>query len=152
MVGLPTETLEDIIGLGDLIIDCGFCNFLCNYYGYSPKHPLSIYEQLSDGVKEMHLAYLIRYIKKNFDTKFEATYYLHMQHESIEDRSKRSVVRALEKLKENQQYSHARLLRITNEYFCGNDVSVRSKKETVLTSDEIEKEYDRIILQKKRCS
>lgn len=151
MIGLPTEELEDIIALGDLIMECSFSYFHCNYYGYSPKHPIAIYEQLSDGVKEMHLAYLIRYIKKNFNIK-EAKNILVMRHESIEDKSKRSVVRGLERLKESQQYSHARLTRITKEHFIGNDISVRSKGDDDLTSEEIEKEIDRIILQKKRCS
>ncbi len=63
MIGLPTEELADIMSLGDLLISCDIDFVHCNYYGYVDKQPLAIYHQLSDQVKQMHLKYLINYIK-----------------------------------------------------------------------------------------
>lgn len=149
MVGLPTETIEDIIALGDLILECGFRAFLCNYYVYSPKHPIAQYDQLNDRVKELHLKYLIRYLKKNFNEKYKATDILVMDHELIEDKSKRSVVRALEKLNLEQKYNKAKLLRSTFEYFIGYDFSLKSEWE--LSYEQMKEEIRRVVLAKKRC-
>lgn len=150
MIGLPTETIEDILALGDLILECGFGYFHCNYYEYSPKHPIARYEQLNDQIRELHLRYLIRYIKKNFDEKYKAKYVLKMRHESIKDKGKRSVMRELEELKERQKYRKARQLMVTNEYFVGDDISIRSSKNS-LSYDGMKNETKRIILAKKKC-
>lgn len=131
-------------------MECGFGYFHCNYYGYSPKHPLARYEQLNDQVRELHLRYLIRYIKKNFDEKYKAKYVLKMRHESIKDKGKRSVMRELEELKERQKYRKARQLMVTNEYFVGDDISIRSSKNN-LSYDGMKNETKRIILAKKKC-
>lgn len=151
MIGLPTETIDDVLALGDLVLECNFGYFHCNYYGYSPKHPLAKYEQLSEQVRELHLKYLIRYIKKNFGEKYSNEYVLKMHHESIEDRSKRSVIRELAKDKELQRYHKPKLLRVTNEFFIGDDISIKSEKEE-LSGEEMKEEVKRIVLAKKKCS
>lgn len=145
MVGLPTEELIDIISLGNLLIECDIDFVYCNYYGYVDKHPLAAYPQLSEQVKKLHLKYLINYIKKHYNKENILTLY----HESFFDSSKRSVVRKLEKLEEEQSNTKGRIwYDVTYEHFMGNDIVVKSHNEN-MTDEEFDKEIDRIVKQKK---
>lgn len=63
MVGLPTEGLDDILQLADLICETAPNFVRCNYYGLAPGHPLAQYPQLADKVKEYHLKMLVKFIK-----------------------------------------------------------------------------------------
>lgn len=144
MLGLPTEEISDILSLGQLIIDCKIDYLHCNYYGFSPKHPLAQYEQVNERVRELHLAYLIQYLKKNYNRPS----LFKMRHERIEDTSKRSVVRELEKIKEQQKHVKPRILRIQYEYFFGHEIVVKSKDRT-LSGEELKKELKRVVKQKR---
>ncbi len=145
MIGLPTEELADIISLGDLLMECDIDFVHCNYYGYVDKHPLAAYPQLSEQVKKMHLKYLINYIKKNYDNDYILTLY----HESFYDSSKRSVVRKLENIKKEQKYTKGRIwYDSTYEYFMGDDIVVKSHDENI-SDEELEKEVERIVKQRK---
>ncbi len=63
MIGLPTEGLDDVLQLADLICEAAPNSVRCNYYGLAPGHPLAQYPQLSDKVKEYHLKQLVKFIK-----------------------------------------------------------------------------------------
>lgn len=146
MIGLPTETLEDVMKLGDLILECDADQIQCNYYGYSPKHTLAKYEQLPPKIKELHLAYLINYIKKNYNKNYVTNFC----HESFIDPSKRSVYRNLQKLEEDQKHHLARLLYSnTYVYFCGHNICVKSHQ-PYTSQEEFEKDFIKVILQRKR--
>lgn len=149
IVGLPTEELIDMIELSDLIIKCKVNYVHCNYYGFSPKHPIACYPQIDDNVRQLHLSYLIRLLKKNYN----GNRILEMQHEKIEDKSKRSVIRENEKLKMAQQYSLPRLLNVVYENFIGHDISIREKEaEGIKDWDDFEKKVKAIVKQKKLTS
>lgn len=120
MIGLPTEGLEDILELSDLIIKCKVRYVHCNTYGYSPKHPIASLPQVSRQLRDAHLSYLIKLLKKNYDNE----YVLEMRYEKIDDTSKRKVNRQLERLKQMQEYSLPRLLRVAYAYFVGDDIVV----------------------------
>lgn len=145
MVGLPTEGLGDIESLGNLLMDCDINFIECNYYGYSPKHPLAVYPQLSPQLKEYHLKYLINYLKKHYDKEK----LLILRHETFYDSSKRSVVKKLEKIAENQKRCKGRIwYGETYEYFCGDDNIIKSDHE-IINQEELENEYFKVILQKR---
>lgn len=144
MIGLPTESLSDIEELGNLLMSCDIDLVHCNYYGYVDKHPLSIYPQLSQKLKEYHLKYLINYIKKHYNKEKILT----LRHETFYDSSKRSVVRELEQIKKEQKYTKGRILYgDTYEYFCGDDIVVKSPQE-ITSQDKFEEEYDKVVRQK----
>lgn len=134
MVGLPTEELEDMIELADLIIKCQVNYVHCNYYGHSPKNHLAVYPQLSDNLRELHLAYLIKLLKKNYNNEWILT----MRHEKISNKSKRSVVRKLERLKEKQKYCLPRLLDVVYENFVGCNMSIKEKDNVLKIDDDFE--------------
>lgn len=145
MVGLPTEELSDIISLGDLLMDCDIDFVQCNYYGYVAKHPLAAYPQLSKQVKIMHLKFLVNYIKKNY----KGDNVLTMLHESFYDSSKRSVVRRLENIKKEQKHTKGRIwYDATYEQFMGDDIVVKTNEEYV-PLEQLEKEAERIVKQRK---
>lgn len=141
MVGLPTEELEDILELADLILKCNVNQVLCNYYGHCSKNPLDIYPQLNERVRELHLSYLIRLLKRNFNNDFV----LSMNHEVIENRSKRKNVRKYEELMNDQKLSFAKLHRVVNERFLGNDISFRDNNRFAPHSEEIESNLKRVL-------
>lgn len=147
MVGLPTEGIEDILALGDLIIKCHINYVLANYYGYSPRHFLAKYTQLSEKVRELHLAYLIKYLKENYKLENNNNLILRMRHETIENKSKRSVHRALVALAEDQRYSLPRLLRETHENFIGYNISIKG---TIEDEEHAIREANRIALAQRR--
>jgi len=145
MIGLPTEELVDIISLGDLLMECNIDFVHCNYYGYVDKHPLAIYPQLSEQVKKLHLKYLINYIKKHYDKENILT----LCHESFFDSSKRSVARKLEKIAKKQCHTKGRIwYDVTYEHFIGNDIVVKTHSENLI-DEELDKEVERIVRQKK---
>lgn len=93
----------------------------------------------------MHLKFLINYIKKHYNNDTVLTLY----HESFYDSSKRNVVRKLEKIKRKQANIKGRLwYDATYEHFVGNDIVVKTHSGTI-TTDELEKEVERIAKQKK---
>lgn len=133
MVGLPTETLEDIIGLSEMIIKCKFGYVHCNYYGYSPKHPLAKYEQMNESLREYHLAYLIHLLKQNYNNDI----LLELYHEKIGDKYKRSAIREKEQIKERQKYHFAKILRITYTYFLGDGITCQKHDSKIRTVKEL---------------
>lgn len=145
MVGLPTEEISDIISLGDLLMECDIDLVHCNYYGHVDKHPLSVYPQLSNQVKKLHLKYLIEYIKKHYNNENVLT----MCHEAFYDPSKRSAVRRLEKIAEEQKETKGRLwYGATYEHFIGNNIVVKNNQEYT-PIEELNKEAARIEKQRK---
>lgn len=145
MIGLPTEGLDDVVSLGQLLIDCDIDFIHCNYYGYVDKHPLASYPQLSAQEKEMHLKYLINYIKKHYDKEK----ILKLCHESFYDSSKRSVVRELEKIAKEQNHTKGRIwYNATYEYFMSNDIVIKSHNNN-MTNEELDNEFERIKRQKR---
>lgn len=145
MIGLPTEELADMISLGDMLMGCGVDIVHCNYYGYVDKHPLAVYPQLSDQVKKLHLKYLINYIKKHYNDEQKLT----LCHESFYDSSKRSVVRELERIKEEQKYTKGRIwYDVTYEHFVGNDIVVKTHSENI-GNRELAKEINRIVKERR---
>lgn len=148
MIGLPTEGIEDILALGDLIIKCHINYVHGNYYGYSPKHPLAKYPQLNEKVRELHLAYLIKYLKKNYKPENNSNLILRMRHETIEDKSKRSVHRALVALAEDQKSHLPRLLRVTHENFIGHNISIKGEIEN---EEDFKRKVKRIVRAQRRC-
>lgn len=128
MLGLPTENFDDIFSLAQLILDCEFNYVHCNYYGYSPKHPLAKYEQLKPQVTEYHLQTLINYLKENFIST-DRTPFMTMRHEKILDKNKKKDMKELRKIHEDQQYTLPRLLIIECENYFGDGVSIKTKRE-----------------------
>lgn len=125
MIGLPTEGLEDVIALGDLIIKCHLRELLINYYGYSPKHPLAKYPQITKKVRELHLAYLLRYLKNNYQPENNNYYPLSTIYEKIEDKRKRSVYRHHKSIQESQKHCLPRIYSREDQTFVGFDISIK---------------------------
>lgn len=75
MLGLPTEQLEDIIQLADLILKVQPDELQCNYYISSPRHPLAHYPQISDSLREYHLEFLLSLLKDSLQRNLTITYY-----------------------------------------------------------------------------
>lgn len=144
MIGLPTEGLEDILQLADLIIKCKVNYVHGNYYGYSPQHPIAKYQQINDKVRQLHLAYLIKLLKANYNPRLNNNFILQMRHEKIEDTSKRSVHREIERLKEEQKYHLPRLLRVTHENFVGGDISIKEETDNLGDAEEIMRKIKKI--------
>lgn len=64
MVGLPTETLDDIYQLADLCIRTTMNHVQINMYGSAPKYPLNSLPQLSPQLREYHLRLMVKLIKE----------------------------------------------------------------------------------------
>lgn len=137
IIGLPTEQLEDIISLADLIMECEINHVMCNYYGYVDKHPIAKYKQLSDKEKQYHLEYLIKYLKEYY---YDEKYYLHLSHETFYDPSKRSHIKRKEQLKKIQANHYSRVwFGVTNAYFVGNNIVVKSYDEELFPDELMQK-------------
>ena len=61
MIGLPTETLDDVDETVDLIRRTQIDGILCNY---SPNHAIANLPQVSGNQKRRHLAYLINQLEQ----------------------------------------------------------------------------------------
>lgn len=64
MVGLPTETLDDIYQLADLCIKTTMNHVQINMYGSAPKYPLNSLPQLSPQLREYHLRLMVKLIRE----------------------------------------------------------------------------------------
>ena len=64
MLGLPTETEQDIIELAELIDQIKLDYMLVNYYRMVPKHPLADLPQVDAKKKEAHLELLLKLLKE----------------------------------------------------------------------------------------
>lgn len=123
MIGLPTEGLEDILQLADLLEKTKSNNVLCNYYGYSPKHPIAKYEQIDENVRKYHLKFLIKLLKEQPEKDIPIRFI----YESILDSNKRSHQRRLEGLKEQQKNSLSKLYCGGVKWFCGDNIVVNTE-------------------------
>lgn len=63
MLGLPTETLDDIYELAFLIGSTSPDFLLCNYYICTPRQPLANLPQLSDSLREYHLKLFLKLLR-----------------------------------------------------------------------------------------
>lgn len=63
MIGLPTETINDIYELADLIKKTRIDFLKCNYYISSKNHPLANLPQISTGLREYHLEILLKLLE-----------------------------------------------------------------------------------------
>lgn len=63
MIGLPTETFDDIQALAYQIVNSMVDDVLVNYYVESPNHLLANYPQMSNSLKEYHLKMLLKWLK-----------------------------------------------------------------------------------------
>ena len=120
MIGLPTEELEDIVELADLINKCEPNSVRCNYYGYSPKHPIAKYLQLDKGKKEYHLKFLMKLLKEN-DDRYR---FLRFSYEAPFRKNHRTDGREKRKIEEEQKYVIPRLLYEKCLWFCDEGITV----------------------------
>lgn len=97
MIGLPTETIEDIYELADFLGKIQLDYIHCNYYIDNPRQPLSKFPQISETLREYHLKILIKQLMANpvtdWSRPFEVQYY------AIVRRNSRKYVRLQEKNK-----------------------------------------------------
>lgn len=63
MVGLPTETIEDMYALADLLHKIWPDYIHLNYYIHSPRTPLNQYPQMSESLREYHLQILLKQLR-----------------------------------------------------------------------------------------
>lgn len=120
MIGLPTEELEDIYQLADLIGQCEPNSVLCNFYGCSKKHPIAIYPQLTEGKKKLHLQFLLKLLKENYDRdKF-----LRFSYDSPLRCNKRSDQRIKKEIEEKQKYYNSKLIYRKRIWFCDNGICI----------------------------
>lgn len=63
MVGLPTETIEDMYLLADLLHKIWPDYIHLNYYIHSLRSPLEKYTQMSESLREYHLQILLRQLR-----------------------------------------------------------------------------------------
>lgn len=75
MIGLPTEKLEDIIQLANLIGKTQPDEIQCNYYISSPRHPLAQLPQISNSLREYHLKFLLNLLKNTLNRDLTITHY-----------------------------------------------------------------------------
>lgn len=71
MLGLPTEGLEDIYQLAELIGVTQPDYVLFNYYIMAPHHPLAKLPQLSNSLREYHLKTLLKWLRYTTQRNFE---------------------------------------------------------------------------------
>lgn len=97
MIGLPTETIEDIYELAEFLGKAQPDYIHCNYYISAPKQPLYKLPQVSETLREYHLKILIKRLMENPATNksFEMDCY------KIVKRDSRKYVRGQE---ENRYY------------------------------------------------
>lgn len=63
MVGVPTETIEDMYLLADLLHKMWPDYIHLNYYIHSPRTPLNQYPQMSESLREYHLQILLKQLR-----------------------------------------------------------------------------------------
>ncbi len=63
MVGLPTETIEDMYLLANLLHKIWPDYIHLNYYIHSPRTPLNEYPQMSESLREYHLQILLKQLR-----------------------------------------------------------------------------------------
>ena len=99
MLGLPTETLEDVYEVADLIKQTTMNNVLCNYYVLTPGQPLARLPQMSDSLREYHLKILLKELRSNPITP------LRVKHHTIFKKPySRKTVRMMKELQETDNY------------------------------------------------
>lgn len=68
MIGLPTEELEDMWELADLVIQTKPDILMCNHYISSPRHPLVSFPQTSEFLKDYHLQVFLKTLRRYGET------------------------------------------------------------------------------------
>lgn len=119
MIGLPTEELEDILQLADLLNKCEPNQVLCNFYGYVPKHPLAKYKQLDYGVKKIHLDFLLKLLKENVNRN----YFLRFSYNMPFITNKRSHQRIKKYIENKQTDYNSKLVFKKRVWFCDNGIT-----------------------------
>lgn len=120
MVGLPTETLEDILSLAYAIEYCGIDNVLINHYVYSDKHGLSKYEQLDEKVVALHNKYLLKYLREIHNNGL----ILHTEYQD-EFKNTRKDQRLKKLLEEESKHSIGKYHKAGRTTFFGNGVALK---------------------------
>lgn len=101
MIGLPTEEFQDIIDLADLVEKTGPNQILCNYYGYSPQHPIASLPQISASLREYHLKFFLQLLReKQRDRDLTVNSHAILKKGTI------MTVRRLAAVAEDQKYHH----------------------------------------------
>lgn len=101
MLGLPTEEFQDIIELADLVEKTGPNQILCNYYGYSPQHPIASLPQISDSLREYHLKFFLQLLREKQRDRD-----LIVNSHAILKKGTRTTMRILAEVAEDQKYEH----------------------------------------------
>lgn len=123
IIGLPTETMEDIYELAQLICECEADYYYFPYYTHSKRNLLDKYEQLSPSLKRYHLDTLLRTLSKS-DIKHQfivrAPAFLRKRSEIIAD---------IKRLERQYRYDIDIPGEIQNYYlFCGKESKKRVLK------------------------
>ena len=71
MLGLPTEGIDDIYQLAELIGITQPDYVLCNYYVIAPRQPLAKLPQISNSCREYHLKMLIKWLINTYQRNLE---------------------------------------------------------------------------------
>lgn len=117
MLGLPTEELQDILELADLIQKTEPDSILCNYYILAPRQPLAKLPQLTENVREYHLKFLLQLLKKQKRTKD-----LRITHRTIfKNKNSREAIRIKKTVIEDQKYTDFEVFSSTTEFFLANN-------------------------------
>lgn len=87
MIGLPTETIEDIYALANFLQKAQPDYIHCNYYIDNPRQPLSKLPQMSETLREYHLKILLKRLCLRVKTllpakDFEMKYFAIMRRDS----------------------------------------------------------------------
>lgn len=114
MVGLPTETIEDMYLLADLLHKIWPDYIHLNYYIHSPRTPLNQYPQMSESLREYHLQILLKQLrrlkKKYAYTKLHPSLYI--RHYFIWGKKRNSRKWIKEKIKLDKENQETNLLPI----------------------------------------
>ena len=120
MIGLPTEGLEDILELGNLINEVEPNYVLSNYYGFSPKHPIAKYPQVNDKVREQHQDFLLKVLKSKTD-RFA---FLEVDYEAPFKKNKRSHERKKREIEKDNEESIPRIYFQKIKWFCDDEITL----------------------------
>lgn len=123
MIGLPTEGLEDILQLGNLINEVEPNFVLCNNYSYADKHPIAKYPQLSENVVYLHQDFLMKLLKENRDRHF----FIKFEYEAPYIKNKRSDMREKQEIDEAQKYNVAKVINRKTVWFCDDAICIKEK-------------------------
>ena len=110
MVGLPTETIEDMYRLAELIQKVWPDYVHLNYYINSPRAALNKYPQLSQGLREYHLKILLKQLR--MEPKEEYKYVelhplIHVRHYFIWGKKRNSRKWIREKIKLDEENNNS---------------------------------------------